>query len=635
MSRMNLKDALDRYVELLSRIRLLSAPDIKDLEGADDYRDCLVRNFIEIGEMSEEVKSLLDETIYPLLDSDELLTEEQEKALNDFSKALVNTTTMNYLDPILCYRIAGRLLRNAEKKGDDSVLIRALDKFVDSSYIVMHLAFRLRPCSDIGYDYREKGLEAARKILKYLDSEAFCSLQDDESKELVMINSRYINALEYRDAPMEPKERKEMLDYLYDALTLEQKDVYKKALPGYSWERHRFRTYQYLISCTEMNNKCGFTKGELAGIYEIYLKLRKMWETDEGGCHGLCPQNTVDLYGARLSYLNDLISVEDYKVELRRIYEAADEQDFDLHGIISNLFVLDEYLLAVKESGATAEDYRCLERYYRRLTAYLCRMPKEGSIIFACNIMPDIIKDYVDIPGVTFTSFCINLILAIHPPTYVHTMTMASIVDCLTAHLLEKRPELFAEFVNCHDPEDIKKHKDSILDYAERNALAHDVGKLFVLEYIMMYGRNLFDEEFLMIKKHPDIGAYVLRGHESSAKYAALAAGHHFKFDELEDKAAAGLFDKSDIPFIGVATCADSLDAATDSVGRSYKRGKTLETVISELKEGSGKFYAPYVVELFKDPQVIGDVRSILERGREKYYHKAYELLADLSKNID
>lgn len=55
MSKMNLKDALDRYVELLSRIRLLSAPDIKDLDGADDYRGCLVRNFIEIGDSIKQI----------------------------------------------------------------------------------------------------------------------------------------------------------------------------------------------------------------------------------------------------------------------------------------------------------------------------------------------------------------------------------------------------------------------------------------------------------------------------------------------------------------------------------------------------------------------------------------------------
>ena len=111
MSRTNLKDALDKYVELLSRVRLLSAPDIKELEGAEAYRDCLVKNFIEIGEMSEDVKALLADTIYPLLESDAPLTNEEETALNDFSRALVNTTTMNYLDPILCYRIDTRLCR--------------------------------------------------------------------------------------------------------------------------------------------------------------------------------------------------------------------------------------------------------------------------------------------------------------------------------------------------------------------------------------------------------------------------------------------------------------------------------------------------------------------------------------------
>jgi|GEM_PF-7022945 len=632
MDKVDLRNALKRYIELVARVRLLSAPEIGEIKGAEVYRDCLITNFTEIGEMSEEIKSLLDEVIYPLLDSDELLTSEQESALFDFSKALVNTSTINYLDPMLCYRIADRLLSDAEKKSDESLLVRALDNFVDSSYIVMLMALRLNPCSNAGYGYREKGLKVARKILEYLDENRFAALSDDESKSLVLINSRYINALAFRAGPMEEEDRVEMLSFLYDALELEQKTVYSEALPSYSWARHRFRTYQYLISCTEMNNVCGLTKEELATAYTAFLKLKDMWDADEGGCHSLCPKSTVNLYEARITYLNDLISAEEYKEKLRTIYENADANDFGLHGIISNVFVIDEYLLAVRETGTTEDDRKCLAKYYRSLISYLSRMPKEGSIIFACNIMADIIKDYVDIPEYTFISFCTNLIVAIHPPTFVHTMTMTSIVSCLTSHLMQKKPELFAKYLKCDNAEDIKAREDEALGYAEQSALAHDIGKLFVIEYIMMYGRNLFDEEFAMIRKHPDIGAYVLKKHKDSRDFQALAAAHHFRFEDLPAKAAEGLFESAEIPFISVATCADALDAATDTVGRSYKKGKSLEVVIDELREGSGKFYAPYVVELFEDPKVVEDVRRILSEGREDNYRKAYETLSSLAK---
>lgn len=626
------KEALDRYIELTTRARLLSAPGIAEISSEEDYRSILVDNFTEIGEMALEIKELLDDFIYPVLNGDGLLSDEEHQTLGVFSKDLVNTSTLSYLDPTLSFRVAERLIDDAEKKQDEALLIRSLDNMVDSSYIMMNLAFRLNPYSNMEREYRKKGLEAAKRILTYLDKDKFAALPDEATKETVLVDSRYINALEFLGDKMSDEARGEMFAHLSRSLNLENDSFYVENAPGYDWKRHKFRTYQYVISCTEKNNICCLTADELEAAHNALNELEKMWREDEEFCVEMCPRSTMDLYAARIHHLVGKLDDEEYKKELRRIYDEADKKDYDIHGIISNLFTVEEYLLTVRETTLTEDDEAFLSRCYRGTIAYIQSMPKKGRVIFANTVLSDIIKAFVDIPDFTFTIFCMSLIAAIHPPTYVHTLTMSSLVSNLTFHLAKKRPELFMEFTDCETPDNVSYFQGDLLAFATRSALSHDIGKLFVIEFIMTYGRSLFDEEFLMIKKHPDTGAYALRAHESSRQYQAMAVAHHLRFDELEAKAEEGLFSRAEIPFIGLATCADALDAATDTVGRSYKKGKDIETVIQELRDGSGTFYAPFVVELFDDPRVVEDVKRILGDERDDNYRKTFRTLAFLAE---
>ena len=623
MKQDKMEQSLRRYVDLSSKIRLLSSPKIEDIENADDYRNTLVDNFTEIGEISDEINQILDNTIHPLINSDNPLSEDQVVLLHDFSRALVNTTAINYLDPMLSYKVSNKLLTDAEKKSDDRLMIRALDKVIDSSYILMNLTLRLIPCSDLAYTYRENGMRASMKLLDYLDKKTFASLPDDESKALVLVNSRYINALECHSLKMSTEEISAMLERMEKSLELANDSYYIQAAPNYDWRRHVFRTYQYMISCTEKNNACGISEDCLNRIYEVLCRAEELWHSDEKYYSNLCPRSTMDLYAARVSHLSGHITTEDYKKELRRIQNCADSHSYDVHGIISNIFVMEEYLLAVKESGADDADNEFLNEKYRSLTAYLHMMPKTGSISYAVSVLSAVLKDYVTVPGFSFMDNTARLIAAIHPPTYVHTLTMSSLTTYLTKALMRKRPDLFAEFTDCKEAGSNEK----VLEFAEYSSLSHDIGKIFVIEFIMMYGRKLYDDEFKIIQKHSDIGGYVLRQHDITEEYHALATAHHLMFDTLERKASEGMFNHSEIPFIAVALCADGLDAATDTVGRSYKKGKPLEAVIDEFREGSGTRYAPYVVDLFDDSEVINDVRKILNEGREENYRKAYYTL--------
>lgn len=79
---------------------------------------------------------------------------------------------------------------------------------------------------------------------------------------------------------------------------------------------------------------------------------------------------------------------------------------------------------------------------------------------------------------------------------------------------------------------------------------------------------------------------------------------------------------------------ADCLDAATDTNGRSYNRGKTMDDFLGELKEGSGTRYAPWLVELVSKEEVRADLTFLLEDGREKNYYNTYHLLKNVNQSV-
>ena len=75
---------------------------------------------------------------------------------------------------------------------------------------------------------------------------------------------------------------------------------------------------------------------------------------------------------------------------------------------------------------------------------------------------------------------------------------------------------------------------------------------------------------------------------------------------------------------VDALTVADSLDAATDNIGRCYTAAKPLEKLIEELRAQKGSRYAPAVVELFDDPDFCTEFRRKLYESRQSVYLEVY-----------
>jgi putative nucleotidyltransferase with HDIG domain len=137
------------------------------------------------------------------------------------------------------------------------------------------------------------------------------------------------------------------------------------------------------------------------------------------------------------------------------------------------------------------------------------------------------------------------------------------------------------------------KHDDLI--QTGRGALLHDVGKIGVPDSILLKPGKLNEEEWMEMKKHPQIGYNVLQSIEFLSPAAEIVLCHHERWDgEGYPNGLAGC----DIPLgARIFAVADTLDAMTSD--RPYRKALSFDTAREEIRACSGSQFDPRVAEAF------------------------------------
>jgi putative two-component system response regulator len=134
------------------------------------------------------------------------------------------------------------------------------------------------------------------------------------------------------------------------------------------------------------------------------------------------------------------------------------------------------------------------------------------------------------------------------------------------------------------------------------SAQLHDVGKINVSDAILNKPGKLTEEEFELIKRHPEEGERIVEKIMGKTKddgflrHAKLFAGHHHeKFDGTGyPRGLCG----GDIPLEGrLMAVADVYDALVTE--RPYKAAFPHETAVDIIRQGSGAHFDPLIVEAF------------------------------------
>jgi len=211
------------------------------------------------------------------------------------------------------------------------------------------------------------------------------------------------------------------------------------------------------------------------------------------------------------------------------------------------------------------------------------------------------------------------------------TLTGEAAVSIYNAQLFDELEEVYIEtvkaFVETIEAKDsyTRGHSENVTRYAmlisdklgfseEDNGvlrtagLLHDIGKIGIREGILNKPSSLSDEEYNIIKTHPEIGIKIIGRVPKLKKVVPIVLHHHERYDGRGY--SAGLKGE-EIPLgARILAVADSFDAMTSA--RPYRSALSFREAVKELKKNTGKQFDPYIVEVFLSALEEVDLKELL-----------------------
>lgn len=125
----------------------------------------------------------------------------------------------------------------------------------------------------------------------------------------------------------------------------------------------------------------------------------------------------------------------------------------------------------------------------------------------------------------------------------------------------------------------------------------HDIGKIGIPDRVLLKEGRLDDEEWQLMKKHPEIGAEIMSKSDNFTRIAAILLHHHERWDGKGYPFGAK---SEEIPLGAriIAVC-DSIDAMASK--RSYRNALPMDVVRGEIEKNIGMMYDPEIAQLALD----------------------------------
>jgi HD-GYP domain-containing protein (c-di-GMP phosphodiesterase class II) len=145
----------------------------------------------------------------------------------------------------------------------------------------------------------------------------------------------------------------------------------------------------------------------------------------------------------------------------------------------------------------------------------------------------------------------------------------------------------------------------------ELSAIFHDIGKIGTPDAVLNKPSRLTEEEFLIMKQHPEKSYEILQDFPDFQKIATNARLHHERYD---GKGYPLGLKGDDIPVAArIILIADTFDAMTST--RPYRKGLSYEVAFEELIQFSGTQFDPRLVKMF-----IQGMKKEALKGEEEFF---------------
>ena len=414
------------------------------------------------------------------------------------------------------------------------------------------------------------------------------------------------------------------------------REIYGKDKDIEHYIKMRLELIDYLqfMVVSEENVKC-MSQERIQSLYGYLEKEYKIGVEDRMlNCN-------IFLAYHKLRYLLSEITEDEYEKALDLYYrpvpyEYPDDMNFEMkrdnlylclefNRYFCNSFVYALRLLPEKLKIATNQIKR--EVIYSEIEQYICGLSTMENGIYMDNKLIDIMKIMAEkMEEDKVFRLLETVMLHRQLPTAIHLAMVSKLVGALSQTVLEEKPELLIGVIGTSSVNEVMSNRERIVQYAMKAGLCHDIGKLISTDIINLQSRRITDEEFGIIKWHPMAGKNIVDAISAFKPYADIIGCHHLFADRKGGyPREIDLSNISNNAIIDMITICDSIDAATDILGRNYTQGKDFQKVLSELREQSGTRYSKELVDVIWDSEKLkSEMTSLTGEKRAGVYHDLY-----------
>jgi len=159
---------------------------------------------------------------------------------------------------------------------------------------------------------------------------------------------------------------------------------------------------------------------------------------------------------------------------------------------------------------------------------------------------------------------------------------------------------------------------DELLEEIETAGLLHDIGKIAIPEKILLKPGKLTEEEFNVIKTHPELGEKLVQSIGKLKLVSNWLKSHHERYDGKGYP--EGLIGE-EIPISArIIALADTYDAMTSD--RSYRAALSHEIAMEEIKRCNGTQFDPKLADLFLG--ISDEIAKIKQNPEASYEEYSY-----------
>lgn len=549
----------------------LSSSDVKE------YGDSLKAYF-------SENNCLLDFIFYDYKQHPELMNEDIYAMLFEFAKTLFEKYQRREVE--LCFEIHLFLLDYVNKTGDKNLILkeRYYTGLMDYYVRIMEIDLddhHFFDCIDMKDDYLGLTKQGREMFCKCLGN-TLIAYQANESDEIIAFIDKGLRIIDFFNRE--------------DVRTLD---------PDFNFD--------YWVIATRKN------------ITKVLVPLREGTIIPDKYLAILCETARIN-YEESLANNPNLDS--DLVLDFQYIYHVA-----LFH---ANQITIDQLLdvlkrLAFTKTGSSYVNYEIFA-YYLDYMVYFSTLPEHEIQAKAVGYFKEYSKQADDLNMDTYNTdyalvvFISNVLRYIkfeevkdvlfeimikrHLPTYIHTMMVAQIADTIIKQILTEKPDLLIGFKNYQSVEEVLVNRLVIIDCMQDVARFHDIGKYYCMDNVSNTYRRLTIRERNAIKRHPVLGYEMLSLSDADVEIKRGVLLHHVYYNHQGGYPRLDKMEDFNHTLLDILTIADSIDAATDRIGRVYSPHKTYDEIILDLYDQADARYSKAILDVLVKMQNHQDIES-------------------------